>query len=76
MTVVTKSDNGSRIDHAHLVDVTPILFWLWTMGQWLDRVTIRGAIYAARVAYTIEVAYCGLVRWFAEPLPIPSLWGV
>ncbi len=66
LTVVTRNDTGSRIDTAHLADLTPILFWLLTAIEQIDRLTTRAARCAARVVFSVET-------WLNEPVHI-SLW--
>lgn len=70
LTIVTKTDNDTRLDMAHLADVTRLVFWLWSVGQWVNQMTGNSAIWAARMVYTVDL----VIEWLAEPVEIGWLF--
>lgn len=71
LTIVTKTNDNTRLDMAHLADLTLFIFWLWSFGQGVDRLTSEAARLAAHVVFTVEELYYQALDWLAEPVNLP-----
>jgi hypothetical protein len=71
LTVVTTDGRRTQVFAWPLVNLTPILFWLWSLQQEVKHLVIRAATAAACVVFTVEVSSYRLLAWLMQPVNLP-----
>lgn len=78
LSIIAGNDLKRQLVILPLANLTPLFVTVWSFWQWVDRLGIEVAYFAARLIFSVEMNYDRLIAWLtlALILTLAVGWGL